>query len=90
MKRTLKHYVSGGLGTSRVDSNVTIRERRNSVRERGAYFYNKVERSVFIPPDIQVGTDAVVSPSWNILSSSTRDVCNAQRPDRREDTGLIR
>lgn len=76
-------------GRLRADSNVTLREMRNSVRGRGAYFYNKVDRSVFIPPDIQVGTDAVVSPRWNVLSSSTRDVCNARRPDRREKTGLI-
>lgn len=89
MTRTLKHYVSDGLGTFRADSNVTIREIRNSVKERGAYFYNQVNRSVFIPPDILAGIDAVVSPRWNILSSSTRVVCNARQPDRREKTGLI-
>lgn len=54
----------------------------------GGYFYNKVNRAVFIPPDIQVGKDAVVSPRWSILSSSTRDVCNARQPDRREKTGF--
>lgn len=77
-KRILKQYVNGGLGTSCTDSKATTRE-INGVRGRGAYFYNKVSRSVFIPPDIQIGKDAVVSPRWSFLSSSTRDVCNARQ-----------
>lgn len=83
-KRILKQYVNGGLGTSCTDSKATTRE-INGVRGRGAYFYNKVNRSVFIPPDIQIGKDAVVSPRWSFLSSSTRDVCNARQPDKREN-----
>ena len=30
-----------------------MRERRKGLRERGSYFYNKVNRSVFVPPDTQ-------------------------------------
>lgn len=70
---------AAGLGASCADSNATIREMINGVRERGSYFYNKVNRAVFVPPDTQVGKDAAVSPRWNIPSSSTRDVCNARQ-----------
>lgn len=56
--------------------------------ERGSYFYNRVDRSVCsLPPDTRVGKDAAVSPR-NIPSSSTRDVCNARQPDRREETAF--
>lgn len=43
-----------------------MRERRKGLRERGSYFYNKVNRSVFVPPDIQAGKGAAVSPGWSV------------------------
>lgn len=38
--------------------------------------------------DLCLFQDIVVSPRWNILSSSTRDVCNAQWPEKRDKTGF--
>lgn len=48
------------------DSNATKRGRRKGLRERGSYFYNKVNRSVFVPPDTRAGKDAAASPGWNV------------------------
>lgn len=43
---------------------------------------------MFTAPDTQVEKDAAVSPRWNAPPSSTRDVCNAPRPDGREEAGF--